>query len=374
LYENLESTFKQIYPTFQVLLSVADADDQALDVVRKLLENYPDVDAGIVICEHDFSSDAAHSLICGAANEEVGINPKVNNLVRPYRLAKYDVLWVLDSNVVVGPNTLKNAVAALLSNSKRRVGLVHQVPFAKTFTGAEHALGSRIEEAFLNTNHAKMYMAINTVAIESCIVGKSNMFRRSDVDRLDGSLKPIDARSPDKTRKTGLEAFAKLLAEDNAIGSSLWHELDLRHELSNDVAGNVVGRMSFSAYVWRRVRWIRVRKHMVLAATLAEPFTECFVVSALGIWALQRLFSVPVWITFLMHYVAWIWVDLDVYESLAGHKLPVSRWKSFFSAWFLREALALPIWVLAMFGSDVEWRGERYRVGFNGEALRVADL
>lgn len=51
LYENLESTFRQDYPTFQILLSVADKDDQALDVVRRLLKNHPDVDAEIVICE-----------------------------------------------------------------------------------------------------------------------------------------------------------------------------------------------------------------------------------------------------------------------------------------------------------------------------------
>ena len=318
------------------------------------------------------------------ANENVGINPKVNNLMAPYKHAKYDILWVLDSNVLVGPDTLQNSVESLLDDTKkRRVGLVHHVPLARpSTTGSEHALGSRIEEAFLNTNHAKMYLAINTVAIESCVVGKSNMFRRSDVDRLDGNLKPLKETEEEEeeeekeeedgvSRKTGLEAFARFLAEDNAIGSSLWHELGLRHELSHDVADNVVGRMSFSAYVWRRVRWIRVRKHMVPAATLVEPLQECFVASAIGIWALHRLFDVPVWLSFIVHYSAWLWVDLDVFESLAGEKLPKSRRLSCFMAWMLREGLALPIWVLAVFGSDVEWRGTRYRVGRNGEATLV---
>ena len=51
LFENLESTFTQDYPRskFEVLLSVADADDQALGVVRSLLEKYPDVNARIII-------------------------------------------------------------------------------------------------------------------------------------------------------------------------------------------------------------------------------------------------------------------------------------------------------------------------------------
>lgn len=51
LYENLESTFKQDYPTYEVIFSVADPKDQALDVVRALIERYPQVDAKIVVGE-----------------------------------------------------------------------------------------------------------------------------------------------------------------------------------------------------------------------------------------------------------------------------------------------------------------------------------
>ena len=51
LFENLESTFTQEYPRsrFEVLLSVADADDQALSVVRSLLEKYPEIDARVIV-------------------------------------------------------------------------------------------------------------------------------------------------------------------------------------------------------------------------------------------------------------------------------------------------------------------------------------
>ena len=40
---------KQDYPKYQVIFSVADEDDQALDVVRELLQKYPKVDAKINI-------------------------------------------------------------------------------------------------------------------------------------------------------------------------------------------------------------------------------------------------------------------------------------------------------------------------------------
>ncbi|EPQ60509.1 hypothetical protein GLOTRDRAFT_108983 [Gloeophyllum trabeum ATCC 11539] len=359
LYENLESTFTQEYPNYEIILSVADEHDQALPVVRDLLAKYPNRNARVIVGE-----------------EVVGVNPKVNNLIRPYRQAANDILWVLDSNIMVAPGTLARSVDALIgppssssiSPPSRRIGLVHHVPFA---FATEPALGARLEEAFLNTNHAKMYLAINTVAVDSCVVGKSNLYRRSDVERVNGSLKPISPSlsadgDADPSEDRGLAAFGRFLAEDNMIASALWHELDVRHDLSCDVARNAIGRMSLSDYVWRRVRWIRVRKHMVLAATLIEPFTESVVVGLLTSTSLHYLFHVPRWLFLGCHFATWLAVDLDVYASLAGHPVPdSSRW-TFVGAWLMREVLALPIWTLGMLGNEVDWRGRRYRVLQNG--------
>lgn len=49
LYKNLESTFIQDYPKFELLLSVDDEHDQALSVVHDLLTKYPNVNARIII-------------------------------------------------------------------------------------------------------------------------------------------------------------------------------------------------------------------------------------------------------------------------------------------------------------------------------------
>jgi ceramide glucosyltransferase len=49
MYENLESTFTQIYPKFEIIFAVADERDQAIPVVQALLEKYPTVDARISI-------------------------------------------------------------------------------------------------------------------------------------------------------------------------------------------------------------------------------------------------------------------------------------------------------------------------------------
>ncbi|THH14360.1 hypothetical protein EW146_g5959 [Bondarzewia mesenterica] len=359
LYENLESSFTQEYPNFELLLSMADENDQALLVIHELLEKYPNVNARVIVGE-----------------EIVGVNPKVNNLIRSYREAVHDILWVLDSNVTVTPGTLARSVDILngpppsAPAPRRRIALVHHVPFALAH---QLTLGSRIEEAFLNTNHAKMYIAINTVAIDSCVMGKSNLYRRSDLERVDGSLKPHTETDSDALPgERGLAAFGRFLAEDNMIAGALWHELDLRHDLSCDVALNTIGNMSLSDYIWRRVRWIRVRKHMTLAATLVEPFTESVVMCAIASSCLRYLIRFPVWLFIPIHFVLWILVDLDVYASLAGYPLPASKRWGFLAAWAVREILALPIWLLAIFGDEVEWRGKKYQVLRNGEVRRAA--
>ena len=45
LYENLESTFTQEYPNYEIFFCVDDEDDQALRVVRDLMAKYPHVNA-----------------------------------------------------------------------------------------------------------------------------------------------------------------------------------------------------------------------------------------------------------------------------------------------------------------------------------------
>ena len=304
--------------------------------------------------------------MCDLGDVDVGANPKVNNLMRPYKEAAHDILWVLDSNVAVASGTLARAVEILSRDPntlRRRIALVHHVPFA---VSDQTTLGARVEEAFLNTNHAKMYIAINTVAVDSCVMGKSNLFRRSDLELLDGSLVPRQQQH-DSGQQRGLAAFSRFLAEDNMIGGSLWHELDLRHDLSCDVAYNALEDMSLSDYVWRRVRWIRVRKHMTFVATLLEPFTESVMLSVIAAASTRFLMGVSPHLFLLTHFILWILVDLDVYASLAGHALPSSKRWRFLAAWMLREVLAFPIWLLAMVGDEVTWRGRRYKVVRNGE-------
>ena len=49
MYENLASSFRQDYPLFEIVFSVAQPNDPAIAVVRDLMKQYPKVDARLII-------------------------------------------------------------------------------------------------------------------------------------------------------------------------------------------------------------------------------------------------------------------------------------------------------------------------------------
>ncbi len=104
LEENLRSFFRLDYPVFQLIFGVANADDPAIPIVRRLLAEFPDQDAQLVI-----------------GNPTFGLNPKVENLAALERYRRHHVILISDSNVRVAPSYLRET-ACYLSRPPRRIG------------------------------------------------------------------------------------------------------------------------------------------------------------------------------------------------------------------------------------------------------------
>jgi ceramide glucosyltransferase len=260
---------------------------------------------------------------------------------------------------------------------------------------------------FMFTTHAKFYGAINTVSIAPCIVGKSNMFRKSHLDRLtDPSQNPI-LSAADASRGRGLDFFSSYICEDHLIGDLIWrsripgfknHGLVFGEPAIQPMSG-----MSVGAYVARRVRWLRVRKWTVLAATLVEPgiesllcclhlsfalttlpwFHERFGISqswsAMGtIWicAVACWMLVDRWVSSKLRELQSVEVDEDTPFFARGsgrqggiEQRPFFEW---LAAWAGREVLALPIWTWAvLLGTTLTWRGRLFRVRMDMSVVEV---
>jgi ceramide glucosyltransferase len=190
------------------------------------------------------------------------------------------------------------------------------------------------------------------------------MYRKSTIASLKG---PSGRDQP-----RGLTAFSPYLPEDNLIAHGIMHQLKLSHAMTPDLALDCLGPMTITQYVARRVRWIRVRKKMVLAATLIEPLTESILLGIVGSWASRTLFGVnPTWF-FVVHETAWTVMDLMVVGALRGEYLKGRELVDWLFVWAVREMLALPVWLKAMLGGDeVIWRSTSYRILKNGKYEKI---
>ncbi|KAJ2159973.1 Ceramide glucosyltransferase [Coemansia sp. RSA 552] len=324
MHYTLESSFLQQYPgPVEILFAVEDPDDPAIAVVNELMSRHPKVYARVLV-----------------GQDNVGINPKINNMLKAFAQASNDLLWICDSNVHTDSGTLRRSVDLLLDN--KRVGVIHHVVFSE----APSTFAAMLDTAFLVTNHCRMYLAINAFGIASCLTGKSNLYYKSALDSVGG-----------------LASFGHYLAEDNMIGQALWRS-GRGHTMTGDLARQPADIGSFAEYCSRRIRWVRTRKYNVTFATLYEPLTESILLGALTSWALRHLFGCGLAASFSGFLACWFALDMLFFYRI-NHGPPPS-WGWFVLGWVCREALALPLWTVAILGDTVVWRGQRFRFHMNG--------
>ncbi|KAF9159342.1 hypothetical protein BGX21_001501 [Mortierella sp. AD011] len=328
MYENLASSFRQDYPRLEIIFSVAHPNDPAIAVVKDLMKKFPNVDARLIIGE-----------------KNIGINPKINNMIQSYETAKYDIVWVCDSNVYVDPGCMGRSVDKMM---KPGVGLVHHLPFGVR----PQTLGSELELMFLNTVHAKMYLFINWTGLASCVVGKSSLYRRSDLDKVGGLAK-----------------FGKYMAEDNLIATEIFN-MGYKHEMTSDLAYQSLGSMTPSDYFLRRARWTRIRKYTVTGATIVEPFIEMIGCGLAASYGFNLLYQTHFLNFLAFHIVMWFLIDLSMYQALYGEK--VHNLRGFLMAWSMRELAALPLYLYAVVGSTVDWRDQTFMLKRDGTVKPLA--
>ncbi|SPO06114.1 related to ceramide glucosyltransferase [Cephalotrichum gorgonifer] len=441
LYECLASTFQQDYPAdkLTVYLCVAETSDPAYPVLKKLVADFPAFDARVLIETDDPFLHGADGHV-----NNLGPNPKIRNISRAYREAKGDIVWVMDCNVWIPRATTGHMVDKLLGfrpggKVAKPYKFVHQLPLvvdtsrltSPAVTAAEQQsllaadadadappkapaatsrdddsllarlwnnAGGRLDEMFMSTTHAKFYIAINTVGVAPCVVGKSNMFRKSHIEALTDPAKNPDLPRDKRDHPVGIDYFSDYICEDHLIGDLLFRSHIPGHAnhglVLGDFAIQPLEGTSVAAYVGRRVRWLRARKWTVLAATLVEPGVESLICCAYLSFALTTIpwfhdaLGIPrTWAAMSALWVAtvsiWMAVDRALYHRLHGGGsvavdedtpsfargtsraggVPRRSLLEWIPAWMMREILALPIWTWAvLLGTTVTWRGRTFSV------------
>ena len=428
LYECLAASLRQEYPRdkLTVYFCVSSVHDLSYAITAKVLDDFPDADAKLFV-EPEYSDrelgpnpkirniskayrEAKGDIVwivdcnvwlgkgvCGRMVDRLcGFDPKVNG-GRKYK-------FVHHLPIVVDVDEYES----VMNDGRKYSHIESSVPtkkFGSSMSSVFSMGGGRLEELFLASSHAKMYSAINTVLIAPCIVGKSSMFRRSHLNYLtDSKVKP--QRLP---RQPGVDYFSDNICEDHLIGDRLWKqkvreeaedgEVWGKHNLAfGDMAIQPTCGMGVRFYIDRRVRWLRVRKFTVLLATLVEPGTESFLCSlylAFGVTTVLPLYFpqfypyLGSWSCFFavwaVSILLWMTMDWTVHLRLHSaatvevdeHTPPFARpladghfsrrsFREWLLAWIGREALALPIWIWAVYcGTEVTWRDRTFKVGLD---------
>jgi ceramide glucosyltransferase len=330
LWENLVSLAEQSYPEFEILIGIEDHEDPAMELALKLRRSYPQIPIRIV-----------------TGGAPVGLNPKVNNLNNSARFARHELFLISDSNVRVGPDYLR-AVAAELGDPK--VGLVHSMLEGE----GERSLGSIFENLQLNTVAAQAVCGMAMLTGKPCVIGKSMLFRRADLERMGG-----------------FPAVANVLAEDYVIGRN-FHRSGMRVVLSPYPVAVIGEKWPLRRFVNRHIRWGQMRRSLVLWAYLLEPLLNP-VLWSLGLAASAVVFP-------LTSDVRAFWLVVAA-AGVAGKSLHDSfmvghvRGRNLSLGQLLlvpvKDLLIFALWVAALFKREVEWRGNTMRIGA-GSALTPA--
>ncbi|ESN96218.1 hypothetical protein HELRODRAFT_107370 [Helobdella robusta] len=333
LYANLETFFHLLYPKYEILFCIEEETDPAVMIVKSLLNKYPNVEC---------------SLFVGGALKTT-VNPKINNLMQGYIMAKHELILISDSGLKMKEDTLQEMVI----NLKENVGLVHQLPFVSDRSG----FAAVLEKVYFGTQHSKIYLLANMVGV-NCVTGMSCLFRKSVVEQ-----------------SGGFESLGIYLAEDYYLSQICFYNCSCNSgwkvKVSTQPALQNSGTYSIGTFQNRMIRWIKLRSFLVPMTIIMEPLSEWLLLGLISSWAVCRLFMWSPIAFFLVHTLIWFLLDYTLLLTIQGCNLPFSR-IDFVAGWLFRECTSLLLMLRAHTVRTLTWRSRQYIIGRHtiGEEIR----
>ena len=321
LEQNLLSFCDQDYPNFQIVFGVSSADDPAVDIVRTVMAQRPDVDMELVI------------------NDQVnGQNPKISNLINMNTTAKHGVLVISDSDMRVEPDYIDRVMAGFNDD---KVGLVTCLYKGTPAPDLASNLGAMfISQWFVPS----ALIPITFGEMQHCF-GATMAVKRDVLNEIGG-----------------LQALVTNLADDYTLGR-LVREAGLGIQLGDVVVENIVEEDSLKSLILHELRWARTIRSVEPLGFLSTFLTDAIPLGLLlglvfhyagyGItWALSP-FVVAFCVRILLH---------SSTKATFSSKQPVSLWII-----PVRDLLSFFIRLLCYTGRTVSWRNSELSVNKGGE-------
>jgi ceramide glucosyltransferase len=177
LRENLRSICIQDYPEFQVVFSVQSPDDAAIPLLQEIRREF-----------------GRERVTVAIENCRAGTNGKINNMIGGLRHARYELLVISDSDVLLRPDYLKEVVAPLGNPLVGCSCTLYKAVHARTWY-------EKMELLTLNADFMTNVLFAHMSGASKFCLGASAALSRTTLDRIGG-----------------LEALSDYLVEDYEMG------------------------------------------------------------------------------------------------------------------------------------------------------------
>jgi ceramide glucosyltransferase len=313
-YENFSSMCELDYPEYEIVFAVAERDDPAVDLIRKLQQAFP---------------NRAVRLIVGI--EQLGSSRKTNSLCRLVKEAKYDLLVINDSDVRVEKDYLWDVVAPFRN---RRVGVV--TALFRSMTGKGFA--ADVDAIGVPTDAAAMTL----------VAWK--------FQRIDFALGWTMAITKERLAEIGgFEPLRDMHSDDFALGNQVAKK-GYRVELTRKPVWMVFPSETLGEFLAHELRWSIQLRNLRPLGYLGMFLTFGFA------WSLLVAAIVPSWKVAASYFLAYAALRLLVAWVIGVRGLgdPTVRRKPWLV--IVRDALNLAVYIASFFSNTVEWRGRPYRL------------
>ncbi|NMF67510.1 glycosyltransferase, partial [Brasilonema octagenarum] len=171
-YENFASFCQQDYPEYQIIFSVRATNDPSVQIVKKIINDFPEIDISLVI-----------------SDRTIGTNLKVSNLANAEVEAKSSLLLLADSDVRVGPDYLRRVIQPMCDPAVGVVTCLYR-PHVRGWVAIFEALGISTEY------HANVLVARGVEGMKFAL-GPTIAIRKSALEGIGGFLAIADYLADD---------------------------------------------------------------------------------------------------------------------------------------------------------------------------------
>jgi ceramide glucosyltransferase len=317
LEANLRSFFEQDYPApFEIIFSSEEpAVDPGMALARRVARDYPDVPVRFVACDPDF-----------------GLNPKVANLKGALSGARHDLVFQSDANVRARRDYLRRVVAELLAADASILSSI-------VVGVGERSIGAALENLQLTALIGPSVCTALHVGRTSCVIGKSMLFRRSELEAVGG-----------------LEIVRDILAEDFILGQ-IFQKSGRKVLLSTTTIENVNRDTRVEAFLGRHSRWLKMRAVIHFGSFIADLFANPIAWSLAAVLASE---GAPLAVAALVASLAYK-VSGDAYFMRALRPSGVAF--GHLALGPVKDVAMAFVWLYCLFSRSVRWRGRRLRFG-----------